>query len=138
MNKLWGIGGIVGLALLAIIAFGGKEQPVALPVLTVGGGFERGCTASTTAWTIGLDAQAGTKTVLPARGLRASFSLAHTGANTTAFYRLDSTTPTQINSIPMTATTTVFYTDTYSYRGAVIVNALATTTLIATECLYTN
>lgn len=128
MNKLWGIAILV---LLGVIAFKGGQT-----LLNLGGISSNTCTASTTAWTIGLDAQAGTKTVLPTRANRLSFSLAHTGANTTAFYRLDSTTPTQINSIPMTATTTVFYSETYPYRGAVIANALASTTLIATECLY--
>lgn len=94
------------------------------------------CTASTTVWTIGLDAQAGTKTVLPARSNRASFSITPIGANTTSYYRLDTTTPTQLNSIPLTASTTVSYLENFPYKGAVIANALATTSLVAVECIY--
>lgn len=135
MNKLWGIGGIVGLALLAIIAFGGKEQPFAPQVLTVGSGFERGCTASTTAWSVGPQES---KTVLPARGLRATFSLTTTGVNTTSLFRLDSTAPTVTNADIVAASSTKTWDETYPYRGVVTAGAVASTTLIVTECLYTN
>ena len=134
MNKLWGIGGIVGLVLLTIIALGGKEQSEP-EVLTIGGGFERGCTASTTAWSVGPQEST---TVLPAKGARASFTLSMVGANTTGHYRLDSTAANITNGHPISATSTVNFNETYPYRGVVTAASAASTTMLVTECLYTN
>lgn len=95
------------------------------------------CTASSTVWTIGPAGNGvGTKAVLPARGNRLFFILHQLGVNTTAHYRLDATTPTVLNSIMLAASTSVTYSEDLPYRGVITANAIATTSLLVTECLY--
>lgn len=122
------------LAILSASSFGAFEKASLFSGSGLG---SQACVASSTAWTIGLNTQDGTKTVLPPRANRAFFTLSHTGGvNTTAFYILGAGTPSISSALPIVGTTTITFSETTPYKGAVTANALATTTLIATECIY--
>lgn len=90
------------------------------------------CTASTTAWAVGPQEE---KTVLAYNSARVAFSLTTTGANTTSLFRLDSTSPTVTNADIVTASSSRSFDENYAYNGVVKAGAVASTTLIVTECL---
>jgi len=92
------------------------------------------CTATTTAWTVG---PGNSIEVLPIRYNRLAFSLSNTNNAANLFYRLDDVAATITNGIPLVASTTVSYDETYPVRGTVEVRgSVASSTIIVTECIY--
>ncbi len=123
---------LIGISGLAISIYQGVQNKV---ITNLGGSFaeKNYASATTTAWSIGPQES---KTVLAAKGNRGCIILSNNGPRD-VYYRLDSTSATSSTGILLTASSTVYITETLPYRGAVTaMSAVASTTLLVTECLY--
>ena len=143
--------GIIPASILVALAGILASLVILLPKLqvapesqTLGGGFAaQDCTASTTAWTVGLAAQDGSKTILPVNARRAFFILQNRDTTDDVYFRLDSTAPVTGNALVIQPEGSLekaefIFDETFGYRGVVTAAAAATSTLIVTECLYPN
>lgn len=104
----------------------------------VGGEFgTKGCTASSTAWTIGPQAST---TVLGVKGNRAFFALTNNNGTTTVAVRLDTGGSDTFlnNGIYIAASSTFIQDESIPYHGAVSAKGVLTSssTLTVTECIY--
>jgi hypothetical protein len=125
---------LVGIAFVLFLP--DREQEVRIitnPEVLTGGISSNTCVATTTAWSIGPQED---KTVLEEKANRLSFALSVQAANTTAYYLLGSDDVSQSLGHFLAASTTVFYDEQFPYRGEVKAMALASTTLMVTECVY--
>ena len=118
---------LVGYLLIAL-AFAGQ---------TLAGKFgTRGCTASSTAWTI----PNSSVTVLPPRGNRAGLVLSNisSGIGANIFYRFDGVAVASTNGIGLLQSSTTVYGENYKLTGATtaIFGGLGSGILVVTECIY--
>jgi hypothetical protein len=124
---------LVGIAFVLFLPDREQEVRIITNPEVLSGISSNTCVATTTAWSIGPQED---KTVLEAKANRLSFALSVQDVDTTAYYLLGSDNVSQTLGHFLAASTTVFYDEQFPYRGEVKAMALASTTLMVTECLY--